>query len=169
MNYNCLGYNNCIINNRLHCNKNIKNIECEKTKQRKKIQYELSILANDYNSQKFRENPNYYKDVCKYYYNNSKYVFNNERGLIHKITNLNRIKQIQQNKYNKNIYSDHHKQAIYDKIYNTVYKSMLRGLPNIPQRYAMANRKTIEWIKRYANSQGTTNDGWPATTLIGTS
>ena len=164
---NCLGYNNCIINNRSHCNINIKNIECEKTRKRKNAQDKLSILANDYNSQKLRENPNYYQDVCTYHYNNVRTPFNNERGLIHKVINNKKIAQINKNRYNKNIYSDAAKQNYYNTIYNKVYISMYRGLPNIPQRHEMANRKTIEWIKRYANSQGTTNDGWPATTLIG--
>ena len=167
MSNNCLGYNNCIINNRIHCNSNMKNVECEKTIERREVHKNLSILSNDYNSQKLRENPNYYKDTCSFHYNNANNEFPNELGVVHKVINYKKIREIQQNKYNKNIYSDPVKQNYYNRIYNKVYKSMSLGLPNTPAGRSMANRRTIDWIRRFANSQGTTNTGWPATTLIG--
>ena len=159
---------------RCNTNKNIIIYDCNKCcnesfAKRKEKQDLLSILANDYNSQKLRENKNYYQDVCKYYYNTRTNSFTRENGLIHKVFNNKKIQEIYNNRFNKNIYSDTRKQNYYNKIYATVYNSMIRGLPDIPQKHYIANRKTIQWLKRYANSQGTTNDGWPAVAINGTS
>ena len=62
--------------------------------------------------------------------------------------------------------------SIYTQVYNSFFNRMVVNGDNNSRQYKMAqyiaNRKAQDWIKRYANSQGTTNNGWPATQLVGT-
>jgi len=117
-----------------------------------------------------------YNNICKC--NKIKRKNENNRYCVQKnITILSKYKDQYTIPYDKNINND--KYVYYNKIYNKVYNSQLSRL--IPYNNTkliskqelniakyIAKRKTIDWIHRYSNSQGTTNDGWPAIPIIGT-
>jgi hypothetical protein len=154
----------------------------KKKRQNENKRYEdqcnLTTLSKDYNSLEYINDPNYY-NVYSYKKNCS--CNNVVQDGRYKITNYKQIKKIYQNQYKKP--SDNmtgSKKDYYNSIYNRVYQSFYTTLvpPQIEHTISpyikknaeyIARRKAIGWIRRYANSQGTTNTGWPAIPIIGTS
>ena len=135
----------------------------------------LSILANDYNSLELRKNPRHF-DVytLNKEFSKQKTIINGVECLLNncrynKSINHSKIRELHSN-INKKPYensSDTSKKNYYNSMYDMVYASIRGRLPKGLTYDSLAKRKTIDWIKRYAASQGVTNDGWPATVLIG--
>lgn len=175
---NCYGNscnsNNKCINKICKCNR----IRRKAENQRYVDQDCLSILSKDYNSIKYIKNPNY---LNVYSFNKNclcnKKVQNNK----YKIVNYDKVRKLYSTQYRKpsDALQGHRKQY-YNKIYNKIYPSMRSNVISLLNKGKMskkdiktaeyiAHRKTLGWIRTYANTQGTTNDGWPAIPLNGTS
>ena len=154
------------------CNKKVR----QKEKQWNIDQDCLSILSKDYNSNQYINDRSYY-NVYNLKLNtgykptsNSKKIFKTGE-IYHKIINYNKINEIRNNKYKIPYEVGTPEYNYYIKIYNQVYNSFYRRLvPHfdyISNAKMIANRKAIDWIRKYASSQGTTNNGWPAISLNG--
>ena len=175
---NCHG-NNCNSGNKC------RNTICKCNRLRRKAENQryidqdcLSILSKDYNSIKYMNDPNHYN---VYSFNKNCLCNRKVQNNKYKIINYDKVHTLHSTQYSKP--SDAlvgKRKEYYNKIYNSVYPTMRSNAispfheanmskKDIATGEYIARRNTISWIRRYSNTQGTTNDGWPAIPIIGTS